>query len=64
MKRSEINKVITDALGMFEEYKISLPDFANYSPEEWKQKGESGHWRGNQNRCACGWKEVGDSGLA
>ena len=38
MKRSEINAIIANALMMFEEYKISLPDFANYSPEEWKQK--------------------------
>lgn len=40
MKRSEINKVMKNALALFKEYKISLPDFLFWSPEEWKGKKE------------------------
>ena len=40
MKRSEINRAIESALKMFEEYKIALPDFVKWTPEQWKQKGE------------------------
>ena len=40
MKRSEINAIMKDALKLFDEYKISLPPFAKWTPEEWKQKGE------------------------
>ncbi len=40
MKRSEINAVMRSALDLFNEYKISLPKFTLWSPEEWKEKGE------------------------
>ena len=40
MKRSEINAAIHNAMALFEEYKISLPPFVNWTPEEWKEKGE------------------------
>lgn len=40
MKRSEINKIMQEALEIFKEYKISLPPFVLWSPEEWKNKGE------------------------
>ncbi len=40
MKRSEINKAMKDALAMFAEYKITLPPFACWSPEEWADKGD------------------------
>ena len=40
MKRSEINAIMKDALKLFDEYKISLPPFAKWTPEEWKQKGD------------------------
>ncbi len=40
MKRSEINGAIRGAKALFEEYKISLPPFTQWTPEEWKQKGE------------------------
>ena len=40
MKRSEINKAISNAIAMFDEYKISLPDFVCWTPEEWTKKGE------------------------
>lgn len=39
MKRSEINSAIRDALELFDSYKISLPPFVLWSPEEWKSKG-------------------------
>ncbi len=40
MKRSEINAAMKDALRLFEEYRISLPPFVLWSPEEWKTKGD------------------------
>ena len=40
MKRSEINAVMKDALELFREYKISLPEFVLWTAEEWKTKGE------------------------
>ena len=39
MKRSQINAVMKDALKLFENYRISLPPFVLWSPEEWKTKG-------------------------
>ena len=40
MKRSEINSVMRKALALFEEYRVSLPPFVLWTPEEWKEKGE------------------------
>jgi len=40
MKRSEINATMKKALTLFEEYKISLPPFVKWTPEEWATKGE------------------------
>lgn len=39
MKRSEINKIMKNAMELFEDYKIVLPPFVCFSPEEWKTKG-------------------------
>lgn len=39
MKRSEINAAIKDAKKLFADYRISLPPFVLWSPEEWKTKG-------------------------
>lgn len=39
MKRSEINIAIKNALKLFKEYKISLPEFLFWTPEEWQTKG-------------------------
>lgn len=39
MKRSEVNVAIKGALRLFEEYKITLPPFARWSPDEWNTKG-------------------------
>ena len=39
MKRSEINRALHRMEDMIREYRISLPDFCHFTPEEWKQKG-------------------------
>lgn len=39
MKRSEINAAIRDAKKLFADYRISLPPFVLWTPEEWKTKG-------------------------
>lgn len=39
MKRSEINNAIHSAMKLFDEYKISLPPFVNWTPEQWQEKG-------------------------
>lgn len=39
MKRSEINAAMRGALALFEEYRISLPPFTGWTPEEWRTKG-------------------------
>ena len=39
MKRSEINNTIHYAMKLFEEYKISLPPFLSWTPEQWQEKG-------------------------
>ena len=40
MKRSEINNAIHNAMKLFDEYKISLPPFVNWTPEQWQEKGD------------------------
>lgn len=40
MKRSEINKIVRDAVHCFEEQKFYMPKFAYWTIEEWKKKGE------------------------
>lgn len=40
MKRSEINNCMRNALEFFKEYKITLPPFIHWTPDEWKTKGE------------------------
>ncbi len=40
MKRSQINAKIKETLRLLDEYKIDLPPFANFTPEEWAEKGE------------------------
>lgn len=39
MKRSEINKILKDALRFLEERKFCLPPFAFWTPEDWESKG-------------------------
>ena len=40
MKRSEINKIMRDALKFFEEQKFYMPKYAYWKIEDWKKKGE------------------------
>lgn len=59
MKRSEINKLITEAQHLFDRVGFKLPPFAHWTPQEWKSKGrEADEIRDN----ALGW-DVTDFGL-
>jgi len=59
MKRSEVNKIIMDAIRFIEEHKFALPPFAHWTPEDWKEKGpECDEIRDNM----LGW-DVTDYGL-
>ncbi|MGD1816109.1 MAG: D-lyxose/D-mannose family sugar isomerase [Pleomorphochaeta sp.] len=40
MKRSEINEVIKQFEALLKEYKFSIPQFCNWSKEEWEEKNE------------------------
>lgn len=40
MKRSEINQLMKNAIELFREYKIALPEFLFWSPEVFSTKGE------------------------
>jgi D-lyxose ketol-isomerase len=39
MKRSEINKLMSDALAFMGEMKFLMPRFATWSPQDWRNKG-------------------------
>ena len=39
MKRSEINAALREMEAMIREYRVSLPDFCHFTPEEWRAKG-------------------------
>jgi D-lyxose ketol-isomerase len=39
MKRSEINRLISEAVGFLEEMKFKLPPFAGWTPADWRTKG-------------------------
>jgi D-lyxose ketol-isomerase len=39
LKRSEINLFISNAIDFFEENRFSLPPFAQWTPEEWRERG-------------------------
>lgn len=39
MKRSEINKIMTDAEKFITEMKFKLPEFVRWSPDDWQNKG-------------------------
>lgn len=40
MKRSEINKLIRDAIAFFDRHQFKLPPFAYWTPQDWKGIGE------------------------
>ena len=39
MKRSEINAALQEMEQMIRDYRISLPDFCHFTPEDWQHKG-------------------------
>ncbi|PRY75079.1 D-lyxose/D-mannose family sugar isomerase [Alkalibacterium olivapovliticus] len=39
MKRSEINKAITEAVNFFNRYSFKLPGFSHWTPIDWESKG-------------------------
>ena len=39
MKRSEINQALREMEAMLNEYKINLPPFCHFTPENWQEKG-------------------------
>ena len=39
MKRSELNRIMKDAVGFINQMNFKLPPFAYWGPEEWKSKG-------------------------
>ncbi len=41
MKRSEINRLIDEALGFFEDMNFKLPPWGYWSPETWKEHGDN-----------------------
>ena len=40
MKRSEINAIIRDAMAFIDSFHFALPPFANWTPEDWAEKGD------------------------
>jgi len=39
LKRSELNRYISEAMDIFDKYKFKLPAWAHFAPEEWAKKG-------------------------
>lgn len=39
MKRSEINKAITEAVAFFDQHSFKLPGFSHWTPSHWENKG-------------------------
>lgn len=39
MKRSEINRIIKEAMTFIDSHKFALPPFANWTPQDWRGKG-------------------------
>ncbi len=59
MKRSAINSVIRESLGLLEEHKFHLPPFAHWSPDDWR-----GKWESTKEivECGLGW-DITDFGM-
>ena len=58
MKRSQVNRLIKEALEIMQKYSFKLPPFAFFTPEEWKEKG---HEYDEIRRNCLGW-DVTDFG--
>jgi D-lyxose ketol-isomerase len=52
MKRSELNRIIADAVAFFDNMQFKLPPFGYWGPEEWKTKG---HEYDEIRDCMLGW---------
>ncbi len=39
MKRSKINRIIKEAMGFIGSHQFALPPFANWTPQDWQEKG-------------------------
>jgi D-lyxose ketol-isomerase len=52
LKRSEINLFITEAIDFFEEHRFSLPPFAHWTPEAWRDRGPEAD---EIRQCRLGW---------
>ena len=59
MKRSEINAALREMERMLQEYKVSLPPFCSFTPEQWKSLG---HEYDEVRECMLGW-DITDYGL-
>ena len=60
MRRSQINRIISDGIDFFSEHRFALPPFADWSPGEWQER--AGQARGIVER-GLGW-DVTDFGRA
>ncbi len=52
MKRSSVNRYIAEASAFFSENRFSLPPYADWTPEEWKQHGSEAD---EIRTCRLGW---------
>ena len=59
MKRSEINAALREMEAMLRTYRVSLPDFCHFTPEDWRGKG---HDYDEVRDNALGW-DITDYGL-
>ena len=59
MKRSEINAALREMEAMIREYRISLPPFCAFTPQDWESLG---HEYDEVRDCALGW-DITDYGL-
>jgi D-lyxose ketol-isomerase len=41
MKRSEINAILREAMDLVKKYGLALPPFADWTPEQWQEKGHA-----------------------
>ena len=58
LKRSQVNRSIKQAIEVFRQFKITLPPFAFWSPDDWKSKGAEVN---EIRHCLLGW-DVTDFG--
>ena len=60
MKRSEINRLIQEAITFFDMLQFKLPPFAYWTPQEWNEKGTEAD---EIRDCMLGW-DITDFGLS